>query len=224
MRRVVLSFVVVLAIAVMAACQARSAGDPSLEHITLGPRDAHRPVGQAQRFTATGHYTDGSTRNLTQRVEYSSSNQAVAGTANAKGDRSRVDALAPGTAVISARDPKTGVSSHDGAGDATITVIGALERITLSPAMITRNAGQTQRLTATGHYADGATRNVTQHVEYRSSNPDVAALGNAKGDKSRVDLVGTGSATISATDPTTGITSSTTGGDAVVTVVPPQPH
>lgn len=225
MRRVLVSLVAVLALALVVACQAKSAGDPALERITLGPREAHRPVGQAQRFTATGHYTDGSTRNLTQRVEYISSDPKVAGTANVKGDRSRVDALAPGRAVISARDPKTGVSSHDGdgKGDATLTVMGALERLTLSPSLITRNVGQTQRLTATGHYADGATRNITQHVEYRSSNPGVAVMANAKGDKSRIDLVGTGSATISAVDAATGITSSTTGGDASVTVVPAKP-
>ncbi len=223
MRRVLLPLAVVLTVATVMACQAKSVADTALERITLGPRDAHRPVGQAQRFTATGHYADGTTRNLTQRLEYSSSNPAVAGAANDKGDRSRVDALAPGTATISARDPKTGLSSHDSGGDATLSVLGTLERITLSPASITRNVGQTQRLTATGHYADGATRNITQHVEYRSSNPEVATVSNAKGDKSRIDIVGTGSATISALDAATGVTSSTVGGDATVMVVPAKP-
>lgn len=210
-------------LAATAAC--RSSGPPEdarLERLTLAPREIRRPVGEVQHLTATGHYAGGVTRNLTQRVEYRSSDPRVASVANAKGDRSRVEALAPGTAVISATDPKTGVGSGESGGDATISVLGALERLTLAPPTITRRVGQTQRLTATGHYAGATTRNLTQRVEYRSSDPAVAVVPNTEGDRSRVEMVGAGNATISAVDPAMGISSTTTGGDATFLVIAPK--
>lgn len=206
-----------------AACRSEPPPGDRLERITLGPRTARRPVGEAQHLTAIGHYRSGATRNLTQHVEYRSSDPTVAAVANAKGDRSRVEALAPGTAVISAVDPKTGVGSHADGGDATLIVLGALERITLAPAAMTRRVGQSQRLTATGHYAGGATRNLTQRVVYRSSDPTVAVAANVEGDKSRVDIVGAGSAAISALDVASGISSAASSGDASVVAVAAKP-
>jgi uncharacterized protein YjdB len=211
-----------LAMAVMAWCPPASAGNKAsvdrLERITLGPREARRTVGESQHFTATGHYTSGTTRNLTQKVEYVSSDPAVVRAPNAKGERSRVEALAAGKATITATDPKTGVSTHESGDDATMTVMGALQRLTLSPAGVNRWVGQSQRLTAIGHYAGGATRNLTQRVVYTSSDPAVVAAPNVEGDKSRVDALTIGSATISAVDPETGISSSTTGGDTRISV------
>jgi uncharacterized protein YjdB len=203
----------------LAACQSKDASATSrLERITVSPRNAHCSVGQSQRFTATGHYAGGATRNLTQHVQYVSSDPTVARALNAKGDRSRVEAVAAGTATITATDPKTGISSHAEGGDASLVVLGALERLTLAPEFVHRNIGQTQRLTATGYYAGGATRNLTQQVVYRSSDEAIVQAPNTDGDKSRIQAVGVGSATISATDPTSGVTSTTSGGDATVTV------
>lgn len=203
----------------LAACHSHGESDTSrLESITVTPRAARSSVGQPQRFTATGHYAGGATRNLTQHVEYASSDPAVARVANAKGDRSRVEPVAPGTTTITATDRKTGVSSSASGGDAALVVLGALERVTLAPTFVHRQVGQTQRLTATGHYAGGTTRNLTQHVVYRSSDPKIVAAPNADGDKSRIETTGLGSATISAVDPASGITSTASGGDATVTV------
>jgi uncharacterized protein YjdB len=63
-----------------------------------------------------------------------------------------------------------------------------------------------------------ATRNLTQHVVYHSSDVVIVAVPHLDGDKSRIDAVGVGTVTISAVDPTSGITSSTGGGAAAVTV------
>lgn len=216
--------VVAVALVAVAACRSSSEGENGrLERIAIGPHEARRAVGEAQRFTATGHYAGGATRNLTQRVDWTSSDAAVATAANTKGDRSRVEAVAPGTVIISVVDPKTGIGSHAASGDATLTVLGKLERIVLTPSTITRTIGQTQRLTATGHYAGGTTRNLTQHLAYSSSDPEVAAAPNADGDKSRIEIVGPGAATITAVDKATGVSSATSSGDATVTVTVPKP-
>jgi len=45
----------------------------------------------------------------------------------------------------------------------------------------------------------GSTRNITQQVTYASSDPNVAVATNLQGNKSRVEAVGSGTATISAT-------------------------
>ena len=115
--------------------------------------------------------------------------------------------MAPGTVTISVTDPKTGISSHAGGGDATFTVLGALGADHPRAERVHAHGRPDAALTATGHYAGGTTRNLTQHLVYRTSNAAVAAAPNTEGDKSRVDVVGTGSAIISAVDPATGISS-----------------
>lgn len=212
------AWVLVVLAAALASCRSAEPDPTQLERITLAPTEARRGVGEHQHFTATGHYPGGVTRNLTQRVEYTASDPRIARAANAKGDRSRIEALVPGTVTVSARDPKTGITSTASGGDAALVVLGTLERVTLAPAAVRRPVGQAQRLTATGHYAGGGTRNLTQHVRYRSSDPTVAAAANPDGDKSRIDALRPGTATIAAEHPPTGISSTASGGDAVVTV------
>ena len=72
-------------------------------------------------MTAIGHLVGGSAVNLTQEVEYTSSDPTVARAENTPGDRSRVTALAPGTAIISAFDPGNGKITAP-AGKVTLTV------------------------------------------------------------------------------------------------------
>ena len=211
-----------LAVLALAGCE-RGSRPPAgkLERITIGPREARRSVGESQHFTVTGHYAGGETRNLTQKVEYATSDPAIARAANTKGDRSRIEALAPGTVTISVVEPKTGVRSSAANADATFHVLGALERIVLTPERTKRRVGDMPHLTATGHYAGGTVRNLTQKVEYRSSDPTIVAAPNAVGDKSKLDVRAVGTATISARDPATGVDSSASGGDARIDVIPP---
>jgi hypothetical protein len=140
-------------------------------------------------------------------VDYASSNTNVAAAPNTVGDKSKVNAVATGTATITATDPVTGITTGVN-DDATLTVRAVLESITLSPAgQVTKAVGQFQNYTATGHYADGSTANLTQQVDYMSSNTSVAVAPNTPGNKSKVDAVGVGDAFITATDPTTGVSS-----------------
>ncbi len=190
----------------------------ALERITLGPTTATRAVNQGITYTAIGHFGGGTTKNLTQRVDYHSSNLAVATTPNASGNKSKVDTIAPGNVVISATDPITGVSTTTTGDDVNLTVIGALERITLSPVTASKAPGAFQRYTATGHFGGGVTQNLTQDLTYSSSAPAVASAANPVGDRSRVDAVAVGTATISASHPTAGVSTTDTGDDAQLTV------
>ena len=64
-----------------------------------------------------GNLSDGNTKNLTQKVVYSSSDTTVAVCPNADGNKSQVQAVGIGTATITATDSKTQIS-----GSATLTV------------------------------------------------------------------------------------------------------
>ncbi len=190
----------------------------ALERITLGPVTATRAGNQVITYTAIGHFGGGTTKNLTQQVTYQSSNETVAIAPNVAGNKSRIETLAPGTTTISATDTATGVTTTSTGDDATLTVIGALERIELGPATATRSPGGLQRYTAIGHFGGGVTQNLTQEVVYSSSDPGVASAPNTPGDRSRIDAVAPGTATISAAHPTAGITTTDTGDDAQLTV------
>jgi hypothetical protein len=189
-----------------------------LERITLAPVAATRAAGQIIYYTATGHFGGGTTKNLTQRVTYHSSDEAVASAPNAADGKSRVTTVAPGQVTISATDPVTGLSTTSTGDDASLTVIGALERITLSPVTSTKSIGGFQRYTATGHFGGGITQNLTQDLTYSSSDPAIASAPNTEGDKSRVDAVAAGTATISASHPTANLSTTDTGDDATLTV------
>jgi hypothetical protein len=192
----------------------------ALERLTLSPVTATRAADQSITYTATGFFGGGTTKNLTQRVDYHTSDATIAAAPNLAGNKSRVDTLTPGQVTISATDPLTGISTTTTGDDATLTVIGALERITLSPLVATRSPGSAQRYTATGHFGGGVTQNLTQELLYSSSDPTVASAPNDAGDRSRVDALAPGATTISATHPTTGVSTTDTDDDAALTVEP----
>ena len=192
----------------------------ALERIELSPLQATRAVGQLITYTAIGHFGGGTTKNLTQRLVYASSDPTVANAPNETGNKSKVVSVAPGIVTITATDPTSGVSTTDTGDDVTLTVIGALERITLSPVTSTKAPGAIQRYTATGYFGGGITQNLTQSLIYSSSDPSVATAQNIDGDRSRIDAIAPGTATISATHPTAGVSTTDTGDDATLTVTP----
>jgi hypothetical protein len=186
-----------------------------LVRLRVEPNAVSRSVGRSVSFTAIGTDADGREINLTQAVTWSSSNPAVAVATNDEGNRSRVFAVKEGTATISAFDPEQGLSSGASGDDATLTVSGILERLTLSAERTTLAVGEPIQVTATGHLIGGTTVNLTQEVIYTSSAPAIVNAENAAGDRSRVVAVAPGTAVISAVDPGTKIA---TGAAETVTI------
>jgi cysteine-rich repeat protein len=192
----------------------------TLARLELLPRQVTREMGKMVRFTTIGHLADGSLVDLTQQVEYVSSDAGVGVATNQPGDRSRVDTAAAGTAVIAAHHAATGVGTTASGDDAALTVLGALERVTLAPASATIVPDEALALTAAGHYTGGGTLDLTHRVDYRSSAPAVVSALNHAGAKHVVTGVAPGTATISAVDPLTGVATGPGDGDATVEVVP----
>ena len=171
--------------------------DDPLVSISIAPRTRRVAVASSQHFTATGHFESGATQNLTQRVEWIARDPAIAVAPNLSGDRSRIDAVSPGATEIAARDPDTGIVSTDSGDDAMLTV-EALESLVLSPATLELAVGGAFSLTTVGTVTGESPVNVTQEAFYLSSDPSVVQATNAVGNKSRIEALAPGVATITA--------------------------
>jgi len=193
----------------------------NLVSLELKPVTKTISVGEFANYTTTGHYDNGVTKNLTQKVDYSSSDPTVAAAPNEVGNRGKVNGLTPGVVTISATDPTSGIATTDTGGvSGTLTVQGALVSIVLKPLDKNAAVGDTITYTATGMLSDGNLKNLTQKVIYASSNPSVAVCPNTDGNKSQVQAVGVGTATITATDPVTQIATDTAGSGTLTVKVP----
>jgi len=191
-----------------------------LQRLRVEPSSAGRTVGRSFSFTAIGTDAVGREINLTQAVTWSSSDPTVAVATNEDGNRSRVTAVAEGTTTIAAFDPVEGLSSGTTGDDATFTVSGILDRITLGAETTALTVGGSIQLTATGHLVGGTTINLTQGVAYTSSEPAIAKAGNTPGDRSRILALAPGTAVISAVDPATGKVTAPAGMVTLTVAVP----
>lgn len=139
---------------------------PSLSSITVTPPSAQVSDGVTQQFTATGQYTDGTTKNLTTSVTWSSSTVSVAAI-NASGVAS---ASQSGTTTITA-------STGSIRGSATLNVTTApLISISITPFNPSLAAGTSLQLKAVGVFQDGSTQDLTGSVTWTSSVPSVATV------------------------------------------------
>jgi CTP:molybdopterin cytidylyltransferase MocA len=84
-----------------------------------------------------------------------------------------------------------------------------LVSIGVTPTSPSAPLGLTRAFTATGTYTDGTTQDVTGTVTWSSAATDIAAISNADGSRGLATSLATGSTTITATDPATGIAGST---------------
>lgn len=181
-----------------------------LSSIVVTPADARIPVGGTQQFIATGTYSNFTTKNLTSSVTWTSSNATVATIDNATGFNGIATGLgAGGPVTITASDPSTGKS-----GTATLNVTTAtLSSISITPVDPSVAVGATQQFTATGTYSDLTTRDLTSSVTWATTPlvSPVAAIDNAAGFAGLATaLTAGGPVTITATDPVTAKTGTTT--------------
>lgn len=180
---------------------------PSLLSISVTPRDVQVAAGLTAQLTATGFYSDGSSRNLSNAVTWSSSDPTVA----AVDPSGLTSALAEGTVTVSVRDPMSGVSSS-GQGNASVQVLPPiLQSFDIAPTTASLIEGDTQAFTATGQFSDGVTRDVSTLVRWSTNSSAVRFAGNV------ATALSAGTATVTASAPGAGPPSSNS---AVVTVIP----
>ncbi len=178
----------------------------TLERISLRPPEIARLPGEAKHFFATGHYSDGSTAEISDQLVYTSSDTAVGIAPNDPTDRNRIDILAQGTTMITARDPASGVSTANSGDDAQLIATGPLQSIEITTSPPRLFPGESKQFTAVGTYApDGVTRGLTQDVVWGTTDPSIAVATNPEGNRSRIDAVGAGTTQVTAVEPNSGI-------------------
>jgi len=145
---------------------------PGLVSISVTPGPFFLMPGQTQPLIATGTFTDGSTQTL-QSAIWASSTPPAAVVSNSPGNRGMVNALATGSATITA-------TAGDVIGSASLEV-GGLVSLAITPANPTVTLGTGQQMTASGTFADGTTQNLTNSITWTSSNTSVLIVGTTSG-------------------------------------------
>ena len=169
-----------------------SVAAPALVSLGLTPANPSVAAGVAEQFTALGNYSDGSSKDLTRSVTWTSSNTGVV-TISASG---LAMSKAQGTSRITATSAS--VSSAT-----TLTVMAAtLASIAVTPPNASIAASTTAQFTATGTFTDGSTLNITNLVTWSSSATSLASISNAIPTQGLVNGVAPGSVTITATNGT----------------------
>lgn len=175
---------------------------PQLTGITVGPGSAQIAKGTIQQFTATGSYNDGTSPDITSLVTWSSTQPAVAAVSSSPGTQGLALGAAPGSTSISAS--LGAVSSSP----SSLTVSSAnLVSIAVTPQGPTVPLATSQQLVATGAFDDGTHQDLSRGVGWTTANfhsrvARVSATGVVTG-------LGLGGETITATDPSSGISGST---------------
>ena len=149
---------------------------PTLVSIQVTPANPSVMPGATQQFTATGTYSDGTTKDITTLATWTSSLSSVASISNAEGSKGLATALTSGTTTITA-------TSGNVTGSTTLTVKAALVSITVTPANHIAHFGETVQYTAIGVYSDKTTLDITTVVTWSSSDTTIATISNAPGSK-----------------------------------------
>ncbi len=165
---------------------------PTLTSIAVAPANPTIANGSGQQFTATGHYSDGSSATITTSVTWSSTAPNVATISNTAGSNGLATSVGAGSTKIQAN--LNGVS-----GSTMLTVSPTLVSISVTPMNPTIVLGSTEQFTATGTYSDQSMQDLTNSVTWGSTSPGIATISNSAGSNGLATSAGVGSTTISAT-------------------------
>jgi len=168
-----------------------------LVSISISPTQPEVPLGLPQQFLATGHYTAGPPRELTQEVIWESTNLEVARVSNEAGSQGLVTTLGLGQSTI-----KAVVAGSPIQAETTIQVVPAtLESIEIAPIDPHLNVGQDRQFTARGRFNNLRTRDITSEVNWDSTDKAVAVVSNADGSRGLATSKAVGQTTITAVHP-----------------------
>ncbi|MGF1469932.1 MAG: Ig-like domain-containing protein [Sandaracinaceae bacterium] len=166
--------------------------DAGLVGLEVDPTDVVLPVGGSADLSATGTFSDGSSRDVTAEVVWTSDAASVARVASAGPTAGRVTALAEGVATVTAS--LAGVSAT-----ATVEVTAAaLSSIRIEPEAATTTAGLRTFYRAVGTFGDGSVAELTTLVLWGTADADVAEISNLAGAEGQLLAVGAGTTDVTA--------------------------
>jgi Bacterial Ig-like domain (group 2)/IPT/TIG domain/Beta-propeller repeat/Galactose oxidase, central domain len=139
---------------------------PALVSIAISPTTATIPSGANQQYLVSGTYNDGSVRDVTGLVAWSSSPSGIA-TVSMTG---LATGTSQGTTALTATFESISGSSSLNVGSP------ALLSLSITPNAASLAVGATQQFTAQGTYTDGSTQNLTASTAWLSSNTSMASI------------------------------------------------
>ncbi len=164
---------------------------PTLVSIAVMPGSATIGVNATQQFTATGTFSDNSTKDVTAQSTWTSSDTETASVGMTTG---LATGVAPGGPVtITATD-----GTIKGTAQLTVSSGPTLKSIAVTPSTANIGVNGMQPFTATGTFSDNSTKDVTTQSTWKSSNTEVATVGAGTGIATGVGVGGP--VTITATD------------------------
>ena len=180
------SLVLLLAVTftvILASANLYAAWNATLVSIRVTPANPSIPLGATQQFTATGTYSDGSQKTITNAVTWSSDVTSVA-------TITKGIAMGRGIGGTTIRAASGSIS-----GSATLSVTPAVLRsIAVAPPRPTITVGDMQQFSATATYTDGSRKDLSSSVIWSSGTPSVATIDN----RGLATALAIGSTTISA--------------------------
>lgn len=163
--------------------------------LAISPAHAVIPLGRNQQLSATATLSDGSNIDLTQDVNWSSSNLSAAIVGNTPGQKGIVLSRAAGITMITIKDPNSGIQETSKISVTSKELVSI--RIETDPQL---PLGTTLELTAKGFYSDGSENELTESGDWSSDKPSVISVMNHSGSKGRITAVSLGEASITFTD------------------------
>ncbi|MFO0728971.1 MAG: Ig-like domain-containing protein [Myxococcota bacterium] len=138
--------------------------------IDVAPANAQTTAGVRSNYTATGHFSDGSTVDLTTSATWTTADSNVATISNVSGAQGQLLARNPGTTSV--------VATFMGLrGSTQVTVVGAtLTQLTINPVARSVPVGTMLQFTAVAIFSNGTQQNVTLQSSFSSSNAGVATV------------------------------------------------
>ena len=160
-----------------------------LQSVTVSPQNVLMTNGTTYQLTATGHYSDSSSPNISSAATWSSTDSTIASVDN--------------TGVVTGRKAGTVsiTASLNGVSDSTTLTVAnhTLQTIIVTPVNPTVNVGQITQFSATGYFADGTTQDLTKSAHWSTSSANVATINSGQSGGGLATPKAAGTVTITAT-------------------------
>ena len=142
---------------------------PTLLSIAVTPRNPSLTPNHSVQLSATGTFSDGTSKDLSSLVMWSSTPPSIVSTSST----GVAIAKTPGSAIVTASDGSI-------AGSDTLTVTPPiLTSIAVSPQNLTLTPGHFAQLTSMGTYSDGTTQDISSSVRWSLSPAGIVVVTNS---------------------------------------------
>ncbi len=147
----------------------------ALSSLSITPALLTLPIGAPRQYRATGVFDDGTARDVTSLVRWSSSNLGVASISNAVNSRGLLMTIGAGNATI------TATLGTQTATSALRVTNATFEQLSVAPPTPRIGIQGVASFTATAVYNDGTAIDVTELCAWTSSSPNIASVRNDTG-------------------------------------------